>query len=118
MLSIVLPRCFAGLGVRRRALCFCFRYSLCKCRANFRKMRKFFGKNFENLTYFKNKNRIEATLKLRNLVNKKNNALNDVKKIQFIKLYRQTQKVKNDQNSRVIQHFIKEKLRRYFDKRE
>ena len=66
----------------------------------------------------KNKNRMEATLKLRNLVNKKENALNDIKKIQFIKLYRQTQKVKNDQNSKVIQHFIKEKLRRYFDKRE
>ena len=66
----------------------------------------------------KNRDRMLATLKLQILVQKKENALNDVKKIQFIKLYRQTQKVKNDENSKIIQHFIKEKLRRYFDKRE
>ena len=38
--------------------------------------------------------------------------------MQFIRYYRQAQKIKNDENSKIIQKFIKEKLRRYFDKRD
>ena len=44
--------------------------------------------------------------------------MNDIKKMQFIRYYRQAQKIKNDENSKIIQKFIKEKLRRYFDKRD
>ena len=59
-----------------------------------------------------------ATLKLKKILDNKHKALKEVKKIQFIRYYRQTQKVKNHENARIIQRFIKEKLRKYFDKRD
>ena len=59
-----------------------------------------------------------ATLKLNNIINNKEKAINDMKKINFIRYYRQTQKVKNHENARIIQRFIREKLRKYFDKRQ
>ena len=59
-----------------------------------------------------------AILKINKIIKNKNKALNDIKRIQFLRLYRQTQKAKNDENARIIQQFIKEKLRRHFDKRE
>jgi hypothetical protein len=64
------------------------------------------------------KEKMLATLKLKKILDNKHKALKDVKKIQFIRYYRQTQKVKNHENARIIQRFIKEKLRRYFDKRD
>ena len=64
------------------------------------------------------KQKMLATLKLSKIFKNKENALNDIKKMQFIRYYRQAQKIKNDENSKIIQKFIKEKLRRYFDKRD
>ena len=64
------------------------------------------------------KEKMMAVLKLNNILNNKEKALNELKRIQFIRYYRQTQKVKNNENARIIQRFIKEKLRRYFDKRD
>jgi hypothetical protein len=75
-----------------------------------------FAKNINLIKKYKNK--MLAILKLNRLLNNKNKALDKIKRIQFIRYYRQTQKVKNDENARIIQRFIKEKLRRYFDKRE
>ena len=64
------------------------------------------------------KQKMLATLKLDKILKNKEKALNDIKKMQFIRYYRQAQKIKNDENSKIIQKFIKEKLRRYFDKRD
>jgi hypothetical protein len=64
------------------------------------------------------KEKMLATLKLKKILDNKHKALKEVKKIQFIRYYRQTQKVKNHENARIIQRFIKEKLRKYFDKRD
>ena len=64
------------------------------------------------------KQKMLATLKLEKIVKNKEKALNDIKKMQFIRYYRQAQKIKNDENSKTIQKFIKEKLRRYFNKRD
>ena len=64
------------------------------------------------------KEKMMAVLKLNNILNNKEKALNELKRIQFIRYYRQTEKVKNNENARIIQRFIKEKLRKYFDKRD
>ena len=64
------------------------------------------------------KEKMLASLLLKKIVDNKANALKEVKKVQFIRYYRQTQKVKNNENARIIQRFIKEKLRKYFDKRD
>ena len=64
------------------------------------------------------KEKMMAVLKLNNILNNKEKAIKELKRIQFIRYYRQTQKVKNHENARIIQRFIKEKLRRYFDKRD
>ena len=64
------------------------------------------------------KQKMLATLKLAKIFKNKEKAINDLKKIQFIRYYRQAQKLKNHENSKIIQKFIKEKLRRYFDKRD
>ena len=64
------------------------------------------------------KQKMLATLKLEKIFKNKEKALNDIKKMQFIRYYRQAQKLKNDDNSKIIQKFIKEKLRRYFNKKD
>ena len=64
------------------------------------------------------KQKMLATIKLDKILKNKEKALNDIKKMQFIRYYRQAQKLKNEENSKIIQKFIKEKLRRYFDKRD
>ena len=75
-----------------------------------------FAKNINLIKRYKEK--MLAILKLNRILNNKQKALDEIKRIQFIRYYRQTQKVKNDENARIIQKFIKEKLRKYFDKRE
>ena len=64
------------------------------------------------------KQRMLASLKLANIIKNKEKALNDIKKIQFLRYYRQAQKIKNNENAKIIQRFIKEKLRRYFNKKD
>ena len=75
-----------------------------------------FTKNINLIKRYKEK--MLATLILNKILNSKEKALNEVKRSQFIRYYRQAQKIKNDENARIIQKFIKEKLRKYFDKRE
>ena len=75
-----------------------------------------FAKNINLVKRYKEK--MLAILKLNKLLNNKEKAISDLKRIQFIRYYRQTQKVKNNENARIIQRFIKEKLRKYFDKRD
>jgi hypothetical protein len=55
--------------------------------------------------------------KLNSIVKKKNNHLNDIKKIQFIRYYRQVQKLRNDEGARFIQKFIKKLLRKKLNKK-
>ena len=61
--------------------------------------------------------KLKRTILLDAILKNKNKQLNDIKKMQFIRFYRQTQKVKNHENAKIIQKFIKEKLRKYFDKK-
>ena len=75
-----------------------------------------FVKNIKNIPEYIRK--LKATLLLDNIIKNKNKQLNDIKKIQFIRFYRQTQKVKNDENARIIQKFVKDKLRKYLDKKK
>ncbi len=75
-----------------------------------------FAKNINLVKKYREK--MLGILKLNKILNNKEKALNEIKRIQFIRYYRQTQKVKNDENARIIQKFIKEKLRRYFDKKK
>ena len=75
-----------------------------------------FAKNINLIKRYKEK--MLALLKINKILNNKQKALKEIKRIQFIRYYRQTQKVKNDENARIIQKFIKEKLRKYFDKRD
>jgi hypothetical protein len=75
-----------------------------------------FVKNIKNIPDHIRK--IKTTLLLSDIIKKKNKHLNEIKKMSFIRFYRQTQKVKNDQNARIIQKFIKDKLRKYFDKKK
>ena len=75
-----------------------------------------FVKNINLIKRYKEK--MLALLKINKILNNKQKALKEIKRIQFIRYYRQTQKVKNDENARIIQKFIKEKLRKYFDKRD
>ena len=64
------------------------------------------------------KQKMLSILKLNKILKNKEKALNDIKKMQFIRYYRQAQKLKNEENSQIIQRFIKMKLRKYFDKRD
>ena len=75
-----------------------------------------FVKNINLIKRYKEK--MLALLKINKILNNKQKALKEIKRIQFIRYYRQTQKVKNDENARIIQKFIKEKLRKCFDKRD
>ena len=76
----------------------------------------YFVKNIENIPDHLRK--LKLTLLLNSIVKNKNKQLDDIKKMQFIRFYRQTQKVKNNENAKIIQKFIKDKLRRYFDKKK
>ena len=75
-----------------------------------------FAKNINLVKEYREK--MLAILKLNKLLNNKEKALKEIKKMTFIRYYRQTQKIKNDENARIIQKFIKEKLRKYFDKKD
>ena len=55
---------------------------------------------------------------LASIIRNKDKQLNDFKKMYFIKYYRQIQKEKNNDNARIIQRFIKDKLRKYLDKKK
>ena len=65
-----------------------------------------------------NLNKMKLILKMRKLVEKKNKDLDYIKKMNFRRFHRNVQKIKNNQNARIIQKFIKVKLRKYFDKRK
>jgi len=65
-----------------------------------------------------NLNKMKLTLKLRKLIDKKNKDVNYIKKMTLRRFNRNVQKIKNNQNARIIQKFIKVKLRKYFDKRK
>ena len=41
-----------------------------------------------------------------------------IKRMNLRRFHRNVQKIKNNQNARIIQRFIKVKLRKYFDKRK
>ena len=60
----------------------------------------------------------KLTLALNGIVKNKKRQLEDILKMQFIRFYRQTQKVKNHENAIIIQKFIKDKLRKYLDKKQ
>ena len=62
--------------------------------------------------------KLKTTLALYSILKNKEKQLDDIKKMQFIRFYRQTQKVKNHENARIIQKFVKDKLRKYFDKKK
>ena len=70
------------------------------------------------LTAKNNLNKLKLTLKMRNIVEKKNKDENYIKRMYLRKYHRNIQKIKNNQNARKIQRFIKVKLRKYFDKRK
>ena len=63
-------------------------------------------------------NKCKAVLLLNKLVMDKEKQINEIKKMQFIRFYRQTQKIKNDDNSKIIQKFVKDRLRKYFNKQK
>lgn len=65
-----------------------------------------------------NMNKLKLTLKMRKLVEKKNKDLDYIKRMNLRRFQRNTQKLQNKQNARIIQRFIKVKLRKYFDKRK
>ena len=70
------------------------------------------------LTAKNNLNKLKLTLKMRNIVEKKNKDEDYIKRMYLRKYHRNIQKIKNNQNARKIQRFIKVKLRKYFDKRK
>ena len=75
-----------------------------------------FMKNIQKIP--DNLRKLKLTLLLSGIIKNKDKQLDDIKKMQFIRFYRQTQKVKNHENATIIQKFIKDKLRRYFDKKK
>ena len=75
-----------------------------------------FVKNIESIPDYIRK--MKTAIALFNIIKNKDKQLEDIKKMQFIRFYRQTQKVKNDENARIIQKFIKDKLRKYLDKKK
>ena len=58
------------------------------------------------------------TKKLYSIIKKKNDHINDIKKINFIRFYRQTQKLRNHQYATFIQKFIKKKLKKIHNKKD
>ena len=75
-----------------------------------------FVKNIEKIPDHIRK--MKSTLLLNSIIGKKNKQLDEIKKMYFIRFYRQTQKVKNNENAKIIQKFIKDKLRKYLDKKK
>ena len=65
-----------------------------------------------------NLNKMKLTLKMRKLIEKKEKDIDYIKKMNLRRFHRNVQKIKNNQNARIIQRFIKVKLRKYFDKRK
>ena len=61
---------------------------------------------------------MKRSILLISLLKNKDKHLDDIKKMYFIRFYRQAQKEKNNQNARIIQKFIKDKLRKYLDKKK
>ena len=61
---------------------------------------------------------MKLTLKMRKLIEKKEKDIDYIKKMNLRRFHRNVQKIKNNQNARIIQRFIKVKLRKYFDKRK
>ena len=62
--------------------------------------------------------KMKLSILLASILRNKDKQLDDIKKMYFIRFYRQVQKEKNNQNARVIQRFIKDKLRKYLDKKK
>ena len=56
--------------------------------------------------------------KLDSIVKKKNDHLKDIKRINFIRFYRQAQKLRNDQAARTIQKSIKKTLKKMSNKKD
>ena len=65
-----------------------------------------------------NLNKLKLVLKLRKLFEKKNKDEDYIKRVNLRRFHRNVQKIKNNQNARIIQRFIKVKLRKYLDKRK
>ena len=65
-----------------------------------------------------NLNKLKLTLKMKKLVDKKTKDEDYIKRMNLRRFHRNVQKLKNTQNARIIQRFIKVKLRKYFDKRK
>ena len=65
-----------------------------------------------------NLNKMKLTIKMRKLIDKKDKDIDYIKKMTLRRYNRNAQKIKNNQNARIIQRFIKVKLRKYFDKRK
>ena len=62
--------------------------------------------------------KMKLSILLSSILKNKNEQIKDIKRMYFIKYYRQVQKEKNNQNARIIQRFIKDKLRKYLDKKK
>ena len=62
--------------------------------------------------------KMKASILLTSILRNKDKQLDDIKKMYFIRYYRQVQKDKNNQNARIIQRFIRDKLRKYLDKKK
>ena len=65
-----------------------------------------------------NLNKLKLTLKMKKLMDKKCKDEDYIKRMNLRRFHRNVQKLKNTQNARIIQRFIKVKLRKYFDKRK
>ena len=66
----------------------------------------------------KNLNKLKLTLRMKKLVDNKIKDEDYIKRMNLRRFHRNVQKIKNNQNARIIQKFIKVKLRKYFDKRK
>ena len=62
--------------------------------------------------------KMKLSILLASILRNKDKQMDDIKKMYFIRYYRQVQKEKNNQNARVIQKFIRDKLRKYLDKKK
>ena len=83
------------------------------------KMAKKINKFAKGILFAKdNMNKLKLTLLLRKLLDKKDKDIDYIKRVNFRKYHRNVQKIKNKVNARIIQRFIKVKLRKYLDKRK
>ena len=60
---------------------------------------------------------MERNKLLSGIIKTKNEHMDIFKRLALISLFRQTQKIKNNENARKIQRFIKVKLRKYLNKK-